>query len=151
MSAVGRLSALRAALYGPRTSAGKGGEKALREREWHVQSGEAQQALPELGAGKPLGLRVCLGGGGTRKATRPRKGGWATGWRRTSKSIFSSTCTGNSRTRKIRQILGDSSFNCCRIWVTAELGGGGDCLSLTQAAQGSPAACEHRERSKVNK
>lgn len=58
----GRLRAFRAALYGQRTLAGKGTEKAFPEREWHLQRGEAQHAGPKLGAGKQLSLRVCLAG-----------------------------------------------------------------------------------------
>lgn len=69
----GRLSAFRAAFYGQRTSAGKGGEKAFQEREWHLQSGEAKQADPELEAGKLLRLRVCLGGEGQGRRQDPQK------------------------------------------------------------------------------
>lgn len=78
--------------------------------------------------------------------------GWATGWRRTGECIFFSAFTRSLKTRRTRQVLGDSSFHCQRIYFLFGLSVCcWRCRSPAQADQGSPAACKHGERSKINK
>lgn len=131
---------------------GKGGVKAFQQgvapakAEKPERQALSWEALSLLSPSVPGGE----GGGGMREGLEAC--GWATGWRRTGECIFFSVFTRSSKTRRTRQVLGDSSFHCQRMYF---LFGFSVCCwrfrSPAQADQGSPAACKHGERSKINK